>query len=155
MKFSSKEDIEAPIEQVFSMLSEFETFERSAIRRGAEVQRTDDLTRTGRGMSWHARFMMRGKQRNVNVTLTNYDPPNAMLFETDSPGLDGQMMIDLLALSPRRTRLSVAFEMTPKTLPARLLIQSLKLAKTNLTKRFKLRVADYAKDIEDRARRSA
>ena len=37
MKFSTKEDIDAPIDAVFDMLCEFDQFERAAMRRGAEV----------------------------------------------------------------------------------------------------------------------
>jgi len=155
MKFSSKEDIEAPIDQVFAILSDFEIFERAAIRRGADVHRRDDLPEPGVGMRWEASFMMRGKQRDAVVDLVTYDRPNEMVFESRAGGLEGFLDIDLVALSPRRTRLSVNFEVKPKTLPARLLVQSMKLAKTNLTKRFKLRVATFARDIEERCSRLA
>ena len=70
-------------------------------------------------------------------------------------GSPGGMTLDLMALSPRRTRMSVLIELNPKTLAARLLVQSLKLAKSNLTKRFKLKVADYAKTMEERHSRLA
>lgn len=155
MKFSSKEDIEAPIGEVFVMLSDFEVYERSAIRRGIEVQRVDETAPNAVGLSWDARFSLRGKLREVKLQLAEYDPPNIMRFEAVSQGLDSTLTLELLALSPRRTRMSVAMKLTPKTLSARLLMQSLKLAKSNLTKRFKLRVADYAKSVEERHSRMA
>lgn len=155
MQFSSKEDIEAPIEAVFTALSEFESFERSAIRRGIEVNRVDETAPLAAGMAWDAVFDLRGKRRNLHLTLSEYDPPNGMRFDSESFGLEGRLTIDLVALSPKRTRMAMVLHLSPKTLSARLFLQSLKLAKANLTKRFKLRVAEFAKGIEDRKSRMA
>ena len=155
MQFSTKEDIEAPIDEVFAMLADFESYERSAIRRGIEVQRADESCPAGAGMAWTARFLLRGKPRDLKLDLVQFDRPTAMRFEAASQGLDGTMTLDLLSLSQRRTRLSVVLELKPKTLPARLLVQSFKLAKANLTKRFKLKVATFAKTMEDRFGRTA
>lgn len=155
MQFSSKEDIEAPIDQVFAMLSDFDSYERSAIRRGIEVIRTDDFTDPVAGCAWNTRFKMRGKMRDLELKLVTYERPNSMRFESVSNGLDGVMTLDLVALSPRRTRMAVSVELVPKNLAARLLVQSLKLAKTNMTKRFRLKVADYAKNMEERHSRLA
>ena len=155
MQFSSKEDIEAPADDVFAMLSEFETFERSAIRRGVEVQRVGDAAAPRPGLAWNVHFTLRGKPRDLVLELVQYDRPNAMRFEADSQGLDATMMLDLLPLSQRRTRISVVLNLKPKTLSSRLLVQSLKLAKANLSKRFKLKIAEFAKSMEERHQRSA
>ena len=155
MQFSSKEDIEAPIDDVFAMVSEFETYERSAIRRGIEVQRLKETAANDIGLTWDVQFTLRGKPRDVRLELTGYDPPISMRIEADSQGLDGTLTVELVALSPRRTRLAVVLNLAPKTLSARLLVQSLKLAKGNLTKRFKLKVAEYASNMEDRHSRMA
>lgn len=155
MQFSSKEDIEVPIGEVFTLLSDFETYERSAIRRGIEVQRVDEFAPEAVGLSWDVRYLLRGKRRDVRLTLTEFESPIIMRIEADSNGLDGVLMLELLALSPGRTRMSVKLNLAPKTLSARLLVQSLKLTKGNLNKRFKIRVADYAKGIEDRRSRTA
>lgn len=154
MQFASKEDIEAPIEAVFATLCDFEAFERSAIRRGADVVRLHDVNPVAAGMKWQARFPFRGRTRDLQVTLQGFEAPTAMEFRSDSDGLDVTLTIDLVALSPKRTRLAVVLNIKPKTLSARLLVQSLKLAKSNLTKRFKLKVADYAKLVEDRHARA-
>ncbi len=153
MKFTTKEDIEAPIESVFAMVSDFENYERAALRRGAEVERKDRLTAPGVGMSWDVKFLLRGKERDMDITLQDYDSPNEMRFVSGSQGLAGEMEIKLVALSRNRTRMALDITLKPKNLSARLLVQSLKLARNNLNKRFHLRVADFAKDLEDRHQR--
>lgn len=154
MKFSSKEDIEASIEKVFEIVSDFETLERAALRRGAEVQRTDKLRKPAVGMSWSASFLARGRQRHLDIRMVEYEPPNAMRFHSVAQGLETDLRVELLALSRNRTRLSLDLELKPRSISARLLVQSLKLARTNLNRKFHLRMADYARDLEDRARRT-
>ncbi|TMM52894.1 SRPBCC family protein [Sulfitobacter sabulilitoris] len=150
MKFSTKEDIEAPIDAVFAMLCDFEGFERSAMRRGAEVQRVDTLRKPSVGMMWDAAFALRGKQRQVRIEMIKFDHPSEMELLSTSTGLSGTMRLELMALARNRTRVLVDFGLVPHNLSARLLVQSLKLAKSSLTKRYKLRVAEYAKSLEDR-----
>lgn len=150
MKFSTREDIEAPIEAVFEMLCDFEGFERSAMRRGAEVQRVDQLISPGVGMMWHTKFEMRGKRRELQIEMVTFDRPNDMVLESTSPGILGKMSFELMALSRSRTRLNVELEVKPLTLSARLLVQSMKLAKASLTRKYKLRVGEYAKGMEER-----
>ncbi|TDE36255.1 SRPBCC family protein [Antarcticimicrobium sediminis] len=155
MQFSSKEDIDAPIEAVFAAISDFEMFERSVIRRGIEVERVDDTAAVAPGLAWNAAFDLRGKRRKLHLTLSRFESPEGVEFESESAGLTGLMSVDLVALSPRRTRMAITLNLAPKTLSARLFLQSLKLAKGNLTKRFKLKVADFAKSVEDRQPHSA
>jgi hypothetical protein len=153
MKFSTKEDVEAPIGVVFEMLCDFEMFERSAMRRGAEVQRTDAKTAPGVGMAWNAAFNLRGKGRQVEIEMVTFEKPDEMVLECRSQGLMTLLTIELVALSKNRTRVMVSFDIKPLNLSARLLVQSLKLAKASLTKKFKLRVAEFAKSLEDRHKR--
>ena len=152
MKFSTREDIEAPSAYVFERVADFQAYERRALRQGAEV-----ACRTGGpaqvGTVWDVRFSFRGRSRHIVAELTSLEPPSEMAVCSTSDGLVVVTEIDLIALSQSRTRVIVSITVTAKTLTARLLLQSLKLAKTKLTKRFKARVLDYAEDIEDRYRR--
>lgn len=155
MKFSSKEDIEAPISEVFAALAEFETFERQAIRRGADVQRMGEIDPPRVGMGWQVGFSFRGKQRDLLVELAEFEPDSLISVNGESDGLNGVLELELLALSPGRTRMSVAMTLAPKTLTGRLMVQSLKLAKSKLTKKFKRRVAEFAAMTEERLGRAA
>ncbi len=154
MKFSTKEDIEAPIDYVFTKVTDFVGYERSALRRGADIKRLDSAQTVGKGAAWAVQFTFRGKPRNVQAEIISYDPPNGFSVDAVSPGINGLTAIDLVPLSRSRTRLSVTLELKPKTLSARLMVQSLKLAKTNLTSRFKTRVSLFAEDIEESFRKS-
>ncbi|MBV7408499.1 SRPBCC family protein [Maritimibacter sp. DP1N21-5] len=150
MKLTTREDIAAPIEAVFANVADFAWFERAAMRRGVDVVRTDSLTTTGTGMSWHAEFSLRGRDRKVDVDLADYDPPEKMKLILRSAGLEVEALIDFVAMSRSRTRMNVTMDATPKTIPARLMIQSAKLARTNILKRYRRRVAEYAAELEER-----
>lgn len=150
MKFAAQEDIQATIDQVFAAISDFDGFERAALRRGADVVRTDDLATPGKGMCWKAEFPFRNRQRKADVELTGFEPPNGLQLFALTGGLEVTVLADLVALSRSRTRLNISLDMRPRTIPARLMIQSMKLARSNIAKRFKKRVADFSQDIEDR-----
>ena len=151
MKFSTTEDIGAPIERVFSLATEFDGYERAAMRRGATVLRLDSLSNPGPGMIWRANFLMRGREREVELQIVHFDSPNEVAVSSASPGMEGSGTMKLIALSKSRTRMALEFEIAATTLSARLLLQSMKLAKATLNKRFKLRTSQFAKSIEDRA----
>lgn len=155
MKFSTREDIEAPIEAVFDMLSEFDTFERAAMRRGAEVQCLSPATPPKTGMTWKAAFDLRGKRRDLTIELITFDRPDEIVLESTSQGILAVFSLELMALSRTQTRVQVSLEATAKNLSARLLLQSLKLAKTSLNAKYKERVAEYAKTLEERYDRMA
>lgn len=150
MKFSTKEDIAAPIDFVFDQISDFEAFERSALRRGAEVARLDDLSAPGPGMAWETKFRWRGRVRELQFELTTFEKPDEMVISSLSKSMGGHLKIDLVALSRGRTRMHFVAEMKPKNLTARLLIQSLKLARGKLNKRFEQGAQAYAKELENR-----
>ncbi len=150
MIFTTKEDIEAPIDAVFRAVSNFNAFERSALRRGARVQRVDRKTHPSTRIAWDVGFSFRGKKRDMLVELTEYEAPNRILAQSLSGGLEGGVSVDLVALSKNRTRMAIDIEVKPKTLSARLMVQSMRLAKGKLTKRYRLKVAGFADDIEDK-----
>jgi hypothetical protein len=155
MQFTTREDIEAPINYVFDVVSDFEGFQRQAMRRGAEVARCDGLSKPGVGMAWDIAFPFRGKRREMQVEMVEHVAPGRMMFNSRMTGMTGQFSIDLLALSRGRTRLELAVDLKPVSLSAKLLVQSMKLARSSLNKRFKVRVAEFAKTTEDRFQRSA
>lgn len=152
MKLSTREDIEAPIGYVYKRVSDFAAFERRALRQGVEVScRSDGTPQVG--TKWDIAFSFRGRARKVIAELIKLDAEQAIEIESQSDGLTALTQVDLVALSATRTRVMVAFDMRAKTLTARLLLQSLKIAKTKMTKRFKARVLEYAETVEDDYRR--
>ncbi len=155
MKFSTREDIEAPIRDVFNMLADFSIYERAAMRRGAEIRRTDKLAEPGLGASWQAHFKLRGKPRQLDLEVVKFAAPTDMVVSLNSKNITGFVTCELFALSRARTRIICAIEVKPLTLTARLLIQSLKLTKKSLDQKYRDRVAELITDMEDRYSRYA
>lgn len=152
MKFVTKEDIDCPIAHVFAQAADFAGFERQALRRGANVRRTDQKPQFGLGSGWDVIFKFRGKDRQMHAVVTGWDPPNGYTVQSTSAGIQGTVLVELVALSRSRTRLSLSIELVPNTIGARIMVQSLRLARGTMQRRLDLRMADYASDIVERYR---
>ncbi len=148
MQFSAREDVEAPIEEVFRAVSDFDGWERAALRRGAEIARSDELQSIGVGMTWAALFHYRNRDRKADLELKQYEMPNMLRMHAVSSGVETDILVELVALSRGRTRMDISAELKPNSISARLLLQPMKLARGKLTKRFRTRVADFAVSIE-------
>lgn len=154
MKLTAKEDIEAPIGFVTSVLTDFDTWERAAMRRGADVDRLDTLRKPGVGMEWRVGFDYRGKKRKVEIKLLTLNPDQRLVFDCMAAPAEAILSIDMAEMGPRRSRVAVTLEIKPRTMAARLFLQSLRLAKAKVTRRFSLRLSQTAADIEDRYKAS-
>ncbi|SHI04934.1 SRPBCC family protein [Marivita hallyeonensis] len=155
MQVTATEDVAAPIDHVFAELTDFAMFERQALRRGIDVRRQFKGAVPQIGEGWDTKFTFRGKEREAKIALEAFAHPDTLGFSGASGGLETATQIELVPLSPTRTRVNVVFKMFPKTLSARLLVQSFKLARSNINKRFKKRMAHYAREIEGKVVKSA
>lgn len=150
MKFSTRVDIEAPIEAVFAAMTDFAAFERSAMRRGIEVVRATPGATIEQGTSWSLRFSYRKKMRRVVCTLDSLDPPENFACRLESIGFDGLFSAGVIALSRGRSRLQVQLDLRPQSFKARILLQSARLNRAAYARRFDLRVSRFAEDLERR-----
>ncbi len=150
MELKAQEDIEAPAAQVFAGLCDFDAITTQALRRGVDVTRKDDLPAPAKGMTWQADFQMRGKTRSAEIKVTDLTAPERLCFLSTSGGLEIETRIEVVALAQTRSRVLWHSQITPRSLSARLLVQSLKLTKGSLQKRFRRRVAGVAREFETR-----
>lgn len=155
MELSTREDIDAPQDWVWSRITDHQAFEKIALRRGAELQRQDRGTGFVAGAAWTLSFHFRGRDRTVEARLAQVTPPDGWTAHLSSAGIDGTVRVELVEMSRSRTRMIVTTEMTARTLSARLMLQSFKLAKAGMLKRFRERIAAFAADLEERYKASS
>ena len=147
MKLSTREDIEAPIDTVYGAVTDFDGFERQLLRRGVDVTRDETQPTDVPGVKWNARFQWRGRAQDLNAELVSIEAQQGYAIESRTSGIVCMSVVDLVPLSKSRTRLFVSLDLRPTTLSSRLFVQSLKLAKGSLGRKFKARVAEFASGI--------
>lgn len=154
MKLTAKTDLEVPAAAVFAVLIDHPSWEREAIRNGVEVERPAGSPAMGVGAEWRIRGHFRGKARKVAVRIDEMTPDQKLALGLDSPSVDGTCRLEVMVLSPRRSRLRVDLEVKPKTLAARLFVNTMRLAKGRVQARFEGRLGQLGARIKDRYERS-
>ena len=150
MKLTAKTDLEVPAAAVFASLVDHPTWEREAIRNGVEVERPAGSPAIGVGAEWRIRGHFRGRARKVQIRIEEMTPDQRLALGLDSTSIEGTTRLEVMVLSPRRSRLRVDLEVKPKTLAARLFINTMRLAKGRVQAKFENRLGQLGARIKDR-----
>lgn len=150
MNLAAKTDLEAPIDFVYETLSDHRSWERDVAERGIRVERPADTPVSGPGAGWWLHLPYRGKLVRLYLQLLREKLYDHLLFEMQSNTIEGEVAMSVMALSPRRTRLHMTIEVNPRTLAARLLLNTLKLAKGRVQARLDQRIGHMGLVIQSR-----
>lgn len=146
MKFSTRQDTDLSPEYLFDVISDFDRLERLLTRRGAVVRRVDPASEPGAGMAWLINFDWRGKSRHLRLDVTRFDRPENISMEGVSDMFEISLDMTVIALTRTRARLQFEVDVRPRSMKARLLLQTAKLGKSQLDRKFALRVAELLGD---------
>lgn len=151
MKFTAKDDLNAPRDAVFAALTDARWVESLALNRGVELRRVAGQGAATAGTRWHADVQLRGKARQVQVDVSDTQAPNRIIFVVTLDGLTADVMVELAPLAEVRTRMATEVRLGARSLAARLLVQSMKFTRGATEKRMRVRTAQFAQILAARA----
>jgi len=153
MKFKVSEDVDAPQAMVWAKFTDFSGFEQDARGRGATVTRIGNWTTTAEGVEWRGEVTIRGKSRSLAAKVTRLAPEDLCLIESRIGGMDCSYEMTFVPLSTEVTRVALVLELSADTLTARLLLQTLKLARSRVMLRLQGMLARQGNAVEAAYRR--
>lgn len=141
MKLSTRRDTELAADQLFAAMTDFDRIARLLLGRGAAVTRIDPAEEPGTGMGWNIRFDWRGRSRDLRLQVIRFDRPERVSFAGLSDAFDLALDMTVVALSRTRSRLICETDIRPRNMKARLMIQTARLGKAQIDKRYDQGVA--------------
>ena len=151
MKLTAKTDLEAPLEYLHAYLCDHTIWAREAMmRRGVDIDRPDDMPLTGVGAGWRIKVPFRGRVRKILLRVDEIVQDQILAYSFEGQALVGTLVLETRALSARRSRLKVMIDVKPKTLSARLFLNTLRLARRKVEERMDKRVGQLGARIEER-----
>lgn len=150
MKFSTRVDSDLPADQLFAAITDFDALERLMVGRGATVERVKPSEEPGITMGWRIGFDWRGKARQMRLAVVRFDRPEHVAMTGRSDALELFVNATVVALSRAKARLIFETEIRPRSMKARLMLQTAKLGKSQLDRRYSRRVVDFIEQMSNR-----
>ncbi len=148
MKFSATQEVALPADAVFARITDFGVFEEAAERRGVLAVRLDGRGPVRVGSGWSVDFSYRGKTRNLQMEVAELDAPTQMAFDGRGGGFEIGFLARVEGRGPKLSFLTMETDLRPRTLGARLLLNSMRFGRRALMRRYERRVAELARGIE-------
>jgi hypothetical protein len=153
MKFKVSEDVDAPQEMVWARFTDFSGFEEDARGRGAILNRVRNWTQTVQGVEWRGEVTVRGKSRPITAKVTQLVPQELCIVDSRIGGMNCHQEIIFVPLSTTVTRVALMLDLSADTLTARLLLQTMKLARGRVLQKLQGVLARQGNAVEAAYRR--
>ena len=114
---------------VWARFTDFSGFEEDASGRGAILNRVGNWTQTVQGVEWRGEVTVRGKSRPITAKVTQLVPQELCIVDSRIGGMNCHQEIIFVPLSTTVTRVALMLDLSADTLTARLLLQTMKLAR--------------------------
>lgn len=148
MRLTAVHAINAPLDFVFREFTNFADFEAHAQERNLSVKRTDSLDDVGAGMGWEISGVVRGKHRDVSVTMDDFRQNDTMQYTSATGAMSGKMFFEFEDLGSDVTEVTFHVDPTADSISSRLILQSIRLAKNSVEKRIKKSMRIFGETIE-------
>lgn len=146
MKFTATEHISSPIDRVWDRLSDLEGHEARLRPHVDDIERRPPGP-AGQGTDWTARSRILGKERQVEVKVTEMQAPHRLVARAEIESVDISVDIVLTESSPHMTTMTVTTEAVAKGIAGKLLLAAAGAAKDRLSGRYLKQVSGLAKRI--------
>lgn len=150
MRVVESADLGASINGVFAALTDVGYVEQFARDRGVVLKRLDGGNALAVGAEWQARFAFRGRARTLTARVEDLEAPRRMVMAGASGGFEYRAVMTLAEIPEGATRLWSDIEVRPRSLSARIILQTVKLGRNRLRARFAQRLGFLARAIEER-----
>ncbi|MEL6954528.1 MAG: SRPBCC family protein [Pseudomonadota bacterium] len=151
MKLKITQDATASAQQVYAAFTDFARYEEMLRDSDVTLSRKGGWGLPEPGRGWTGKAMVRSKLRRLDATIVAMEPDRGLELECKIGGLRIEHAIALVPLGQRLTRVNAVIDLKPDTLSARLLVQSLKLARAKLLQRMQARLEREVARVEQRA----
>ena len=148
MKFKVADDVEAPVDWVWAGFTDFAAIEADIRAREAELSRVGDWKEAALGVAWRGSVPVRGKVRTIDARIAGFVPEERLLVDSRIGGMSCTYEVTFTPLAGGSTRVSVTLELKASTLSARLLLQTLKIARRKVIQRLDGAVVRQGQAVE-------
>ncbi len=148
MKFSTRRDLDASAADIFDRVSDFPQIEHLLLRRGVSVRRLDPAQPAGPGAGWVLGFDWRARARELRLEVARLDRPERVGLSGMSDAFDILIDMTVVALGRVRSRLIFETEIRPRNMRARLMLQTARLGKGQLDRKFAQRIDRFVAELQ-------
>ena len=153
MRLASKTHVAAPVGFLHGRVTDFDHLEALARSFGATVERQFDGPPLV-GCIWDLVLTIKQHPRQMQTSLADWVPDQELTFDSQMQGLHIETRVTMAAEGAERSRLNIVIDMRPQTLKARVLLQTLRLARHRIEQGFDSRLEGFATDIGKAYRRT-